>query len=579
MTPHRRFTIVVSLVAAGLAAMGVAGVNHRRDVASSGFAAEVDLSGLESVAVYTDGRVKSFSSFANEVIDAISGPKGHEGHSSVLMYLELMMRPEAWSHEPVIYVKNVILRADILAAVGDRHGDTGGLDAFLETGMIAPHLLAEPTVEAVLDVRGDDLIRSARFVNQVRYAVYSTGVVGLSEGLRMLPPAPDGGERWSSMLDLSRPSAIRQGFDDSAGALVSRGLPAETIAELSGAWLALADGIADRDAPAATAASTALAGLLRAVNPGIYPAERRLQLESFYFRSYNLTWIWMVYLLACMPLLLDLVYQWRPARWLGIGLFLTAFGLHGWALGLRWYISGRWPNSNMFEAVTTAAWMGGVAALVLVFVARGLLGRLFMLTSAAASMVAFLCAYSFPAELNPNISNMMPVLNDYLLYIHTNLIIWSYVIIFMAAVSASLYLLWRAVGGDRSYVKMGGAGMLALGSGGASERHEIEADTNLGTVLDGVTMVMMELSFVMLWTGIVLGALWADHSWGRPWGWDPKEVFALNTFIVFVVLVHTRWKTRDKGLWTAALAVVGAGVMLFNWIVINLKISGLHSYA
>jgi ABC-type transport system involved in cytochrome c biogenesis permease subunit len=98
-------------------------------------------------------------------------------------------------------------------------------------------------------------------------------------------------------------------------------------------------------------------------------------------------------------------------------------------------------------------------------------------------------------------------------------------------------------------------------------------------VLDGATLVLMELSFVMLWAGIVMGAIWADHSWGRPWGWDPKEVFALNTFIVFVVLIHVRLKSADKGLWTALLAVVGCAVMLFNWIVINFVISGLHSYA
>ena len=76
-----------------------------------------------------------------------------------------------------------------------------------------------------------------------------------------------------------------------------------------------------------------------------------------------------------------------------------------------------------------------------------------------------------------------------------------------------------------------------------------------------------------------MGAIWADHSWGRPWGWDPKEVFALNTFIIFALLIHTRLMVKDKGFWTAVLALIGCGVMLFNWIVINFTISGLHSYA
>jgi ABC-type transport system involved in cytochrome c biogenesis permease subunit len=92
-------------------------------------------------------------------------------------------------------------------------------------------------------------------------------------------------------------------------------------------------------------------------------------------------------------------------------------------------------------------------------------------------------------------------------------------------------------------------------------------------------MVLMELAFIMLWAGLVMGAIWADHSWGRPWGWDPKEVFALNTFIILALLVHTRLKVKDKGLWTAVLALAGFGVMMFNWIVINFVIVGLHSYA
>ena len=102
---------------------------------------------------------------------------------------------------------------------------------------------------------------------------------------------------------------------------------------------------------------------------------------------------------------------------------------------------------------------------------------------------------------------------------------------------------------------------------------------SFGEVLDGVTMVLMELSFVMLWAGLVMGAIWADHSWGRPWGWDPKEVFALETFVVFLLLVHVRWRVKDKGFWTALLALLGEVVMLFNWIVVNFVITGLHSYA
>ena len=66
---------------------------------------------------------------------------------------------------------------------------------------------------------------------------------------------------------------------------------------------------------------------------------------------------------------------------------------------------------------------------------------------------------------------------------------------------------------------------------------------------------------------------------GSAVGLDPKEVFALNTFLIFLILVHVRLKVRDKAFWTAVLAVIGFEVMMFNWIVVNFVISGLHSYA
>jgi len=126
----------------------------------------------------------------------------------------------------------------------------------------------------------------------------------------------------------------------------------------------------------------------------------------------------------------------------------------------------------------------------------------------------------------------------------------------------------------------GGASALILGAGSRGSGGFLAPDKpTAGQVFDGATMVLIELSFIMLWTGLVMGAIWADHSWGRPWGWDPKEVFALNTFLIFLVLIHVRLKVRDKAFWTAILAIIGFEVMMFNWIVVNFIISGLHSYA
>jgi len=276
---------------------------------------------------------------------------------------------------------------------------------------------------------------------------------------------------------------------------------------------------------------------------------------------------------------MGIAYKWNTSRWIGFSVFALAFSFQTAAIALRWYVSGRWPNSNMFEAVTTSAWFGGCCAVILeILVRRSAMRGLFSLSSAVGSMVALMCAHFMPVQLNPNISNMMPVLHDVWLYIHTNVIIFSYLLITMAAVIAFLYLIYRLGGGKPDYVRVGGAGSIIIKTP-KGDSYLADAKSSAGQILDGATMVLMELAFILLWTGLVMGAIWADHSWGRPWGWDPKEVFALNTFIILALLVHVRLKVKDKGLWTAILAIIGCAVMLFNWIAINFLIVGLHSYA
>ncbi len=593
-----RRMLVVALGFAGLVALAIAAVALRREATRpealepSVFARQVDLSPLGRVAVYEDGRLKSFDSFASSMMQFVSGAHPVAGNTSAFAYLDLMLRPEAYADADVIYVKNKPLRGEIAKALRQSLDETlpgqlaslpgaGSLigspaaareaevrqafeermGRFFRSGMISQQMLLDNRVQQMLDVKEHDLIRTAKPVQQVRSAMNVAHPEVLRGSLKVMPP-PGGGftDPWMTLDDAS-----------------ARGLAS---APLAAAWAALQEAWKAQDAASANAAAAQLAPLLLAVNPGLYPDQEKLGWESWYFHTGNMTWVWLVYLLSVVFLLMSVVYRWPAARWLGLGVFGIAFGLHTFALLLRWYVSGRWPNANMFEAVTTSVWFGGCIALVLeVLARRSPMRNLFVLGSAVASMVALMCAHFMPLGLNPNISNKMPVLHDVWLYIHTNVIIFSYCLISMAAVTALGYVLYRLGGGAAAFVRVGGAGALIMGRPGANTSWQTSEGGSTGQVLDGATMVLMELSFIMLWTGLVMGAIWADHSWGRPWGWDPKEVFALNTFIVLALLIHVRMKVRDKGLWTALLAIGGFVVMMFNWYYINFVIVGLHSYA
>ena len=616
MTPSKRFGIAVVALVVGLVLFSgyMAAGKRPPKVEASAFAQAVDLEPLENLAVHTDGRLKSFASFAHEMMGFIMGPRKYEGQTPSFSYLDLMFRTRAYDDADIIFVKNKNLRRDIVDAYESSQAYSGSrdrprLEAFMKWGLISQVVLNDMAVQARFEVLETDLMRSARFIEQVRGAQSLVNSSTLRFVLRLIPPS-------SGEFDVPWTSPAAGSRVDAADPAVGE--------RVAGAWSDLERSWVDGDAVGANAAVVQLASLIPTLSPELYPDTEKLSWESWYFRNKNMNWVWVAYLAAVIILLMKLVYGWTGAYRTGMTVFVIAFLLQSAAVGLRWWVSGRWPNSNMYEAVTTSAWMGGVAAIAFEWYGRkSAMAGLFALTSAAASMVALMSASFLPVQLNPNIGNMMPVLHDLWLYIHTNVIIWSYILIFMAAISGLLYLVHRACGAQRENLRMAGAAILEIkdeavrglqGSGGmqpalagasagggdtsemtaaAATADEVAggatgaalADpaearaSNLGVVLDGVTMVLMKLSFVMLWAGLVMGAIWADHSWGRPWGWDPKEVFALCTFIIFAVLVHVRWKARDKGLWTALLAVIGAGVMLFNWIVINFYISGLHSYA
>ncbi len=574
-------------VGVALIALALGTLLGRSKAEFDGFLGAVDVRPLDRSAVWHNGRLKSYESFANEYVTEVAGRGGihvrvpsETAEDGVALQklpadvalLDLLIRPERYEQKDLIYVKKKPMRAELATAL-QRAGaiDEARAERIIETGQIAVPLLRSPAGAGTLERWSRDLIRTAKHADRIYGSLFLAQRETINRRLALVPP-PSGDPRvpWISTADLwpneDTPPIVAEQVAQ---------LPPETRDALRGWWGELTEAWRAEDAQRVNTAVAGFASTVSGIAPELYPSQTRLGFESLYFQAYSFVWGWIVYLFAVVFLLMSTAFKWDWARRVGLGTFLVAVLLHTAALGLRWYVSGRWPNSNMFEAVTTSVWFGVVIAIGLEVVARRTpLRNLFAIGGGVASMAAMMSA-QFVDELDPSINNMMPILHDLWLYIHTNTIIASYALIAMAAATAGLYLIRRFFGGDPGYARVGGTGLLLETATGETTEKRLTASA----VLDGATLVMMELSFVMLWAGIVMGAIWADHSWGRPWGWDPKEVFALNTFIVFVVLIHVRLKSADKGLWTAVLAVIGCGVMLFNWIVINFVISGLHSYA
>ncbi|HNO78038.1 MAG TPA: cytochrome c biogenesis protein CcsA [Phycisphaerae bacterium] len=555
--------------------------NRAPSVQPSEFEANVDLQPLRNLAIQDVGRIKSFDSFARGRMRTIAGPYDVDGHEPVYAYLDLMLDPAKYQNKDIIYVKRAI-RPDLARAMEESNIDPNDIKNFVKSGLMAPGMYWLQPMQNQLNKLEQDVIRTQKFVNMINWAMGTADAHRLSSNFAIIP-SPTGNDKtpWLTGEQLWGMGFMQDGHDHGQANMGVPGLDPKLGAELTADWNKLVETWRAQDAAGATAAIASLANNLKLVNPELYPDVSKLNLESWYFKMKAFVWVWVVYALAAIPLIMFIAYRMNGALKLGIGMLVIAFGLHTLALGMRWYISGRIPNANMFEAVLASVWFGVLGSFVLEYLVRKTnMKGLFYFGSAICAMIAMMCQQFMPTVLRSDIDNVMPVLDDIWLYIHTNMIIWSYALIGIAAIIALLYLRYRLGGGDPSAARIGGAGSLILdGSTPKGDRFLIDERGSAGKVLDAATMVILELAFVTLWAGLVMGAIWADHSWGRPWGWDPKEVFALCTFVIFIILVHVRFKVRDKGLWTAILAVVGCAVMLFNWIVINFKISGLHSYA
>jgi len=283
-----------------------------------------------------------------------------------------------------------------------------------------------------------------------------------------------------------------------------------------------------------------------------------------------------------------------------LGVFGTALALHVAVSLVRWWLAGRIPIQNQFESVLGAACLGCIVGVALeTWKRNGVFGVAFSFVGFLAMTICLASPYVFGEPMRgESIEKVAGILtNTAWLYIHVNIVIASYALIFASAVIGAIYLgikLWHWINpiepgneetqnskletqNDGGRLSSGGTLTMQLDTASVAEIEKTRGAT-LET-LDQANMVVLQMAFWLLGTGVICGAVWADRSWGRPWGWDPKETFALVTWIVYLIIVHVRFVTPAKATWSAGLAVVGCGVMLFNWIGVNFFLQGLHSYA
>ncbi len=578
-----------ALVATALAKEEPAAVSQR----AAAVDAKIDWRRAELIAVQDNGRYKTFDSFSREWLSTVHGRDHLEGLSPEASTFEWLFNRAAYRDVPVIKIRDAGLLAQFATVIPEAERAT-----LLRTKRLTSAQLADPAVDKLLR-QMDRNITMRRAVNRVREAqALSTR---LEEFFAPVPqPAGDRVAPWfgpdEALANLTDEQLGQLGLTPEAlrGHHRIPGMTPEQAWTVTLTWNALKKAWLDGDAPHVQEYVDRLATLLPSLAaPEVYPTLSQRSAEARYYRFGKFTWAWGAYFLAALTGVWAMLTRWRVPFVITFVLTLVGLACHAYGLGLRWYILGRIPIANAFEAVVGASCLGVIIALVLVLIQRS---RVLLVAASTLGFAFLLCAQFVLPRLGSGsagseLQTMMGILDDVQLRLHTVMIITAYALCFVGAVIGVVYLVgyyvWEARRGPALAGAPVGKGTMTLNPQRPLLSGAIPGDESTGEALpqwlnelDWTHLIVLNIVFILLFVGgVVLGAWWADYSWGRPWGWDPKEVFALNTWIIYAILLHTRFVVKRRGLWTAWLSIIGCTMMAFNWFFVNFYIQSVHSYA
>ena len=290
----------------------------------------------------------------------------------------------------------------------------------------------------------------------------------------------------------------------------------------------------------------------------IYPSPFRIKLELLDNRLGILEHLSSVYSLVGFLLLLiqfiGIFYirlNLRIPTLIASGIIFVAFVAHAFALASRWYISGHAPWSNGYEALTYIAWATVLAGIIFS-------SRSSITLSTTAILASLILMTAHLSWMDPEITNLVPVLKSYWLVIHVAVITSSYGFLGLGALLAASNLLLMFL---------------------ESRSNKQFIDLYIKEISNIIEMTLIA-GLYLLTIGTFLGGVWANESWGRYWGWDPKETWALVTVIVYAFIAHMRLVPGLKSQFGFNLsALLGFGSVIMTYFGVNFYLSGLHSYA
>lgn len=489
---------------------------------------------LGRIPVQSGGRVKPFASFAKENLLLVTGKSSLEGQDPTTSVWRWIAEPEVWSAKPILPVTHLELRKHF-------SGD-------LVRNRVSPILVLN-------DLEFKKLVSAAQMrqekekkttpLEQKRMELYHRARLfeEIANG-RMPGFVPHPGDPKIPWLPLEAFINLQGGID-----IAEKLYPRPELEQVAGMLSLLFERLRgkNQDEPLLVAErfQKSLENLL--FSRDIILDKNATEREFFYLklRPFQLTWI--LYLVSILIWLAP--NKSKTVKRVALSIFILGFGIHTFGFVLRMLIAGRPPVTNMYESIIWVAWGSALFSLVFWAFYRS---TLLPAIAACVATLGLLVGESFPTFLDPSISPLVPVLrSNYWLTIHVLTITLGY---------GAFLFNW-------------GIAHTLLFAFAFNKKRELT---------DHLTEYLyrsLQVGVILLASGTILGGVWAAESWGRFWGWDPKETWALIAVLAYLAVLHSRTAGWLDAFGVAFWSAVSFLTVIMAWYGVNFVLgAGLHSY-
>ncbi|BDL86365.1 TPA: cytochrome c biogenesis protein CcsA [Campylobacter jejuni] len=491
-----------------------------------------------------DGRMVPFDTLSREILEKIHQSDSYKGQNSNAVMLSMLVDVDKWQMEPFILMpQNQAVRdaiANILEIPSAKY--IAYKDFFDENNRYKLQKYVEnanrknPNARGVFDKEIIKLDERANVVN----------LVFSGELFKFIPVQNNPNNVW--LAPFSAVTTLKGDEGHIVLALVQNYFSAVENAFKDGNWTRADEGL------------KFIKEYQEKIGYKVMPSKTKVEMEIFSNKAEIFVKLAPVYLIAGF-LLLILVFSKMVVPNLKISfifkvvyvLNVLAFVIHTVGLGLRAYLSGHAPWSNGYESMVYIAWALSLSG---IFFSRKspIALSLTSILSGVVLMVAHL------SEMNPQITNLVPVLNSYWLSIHVSVITASYGFLGLCTLLGIFTLFLMC------FLKKDG-------------KYNLNILRNI-TEATRINEMAMIFGLCLLTVGNFLGAIWANESWGRYWSWDSKETWALVSILVYAAILHLRMIPKYCNQFVFALwSMFAYWVIIMTYFGVNYFLTGLHSYA